>query len=75
MNTVYLENEFDDSTVENYLSKLVHMLNLQDINKRLNKLLCSVAHDRNFPITHGLLEETELTLSIILQIFYQAKTL
>ena len=27
MNSVYLENEFDDTTTENYLSKLVHMLN------------------------------------------------
>ena len=75
MNTVYLENDFEDLTTENYLSKLVHMLNSQGINQRINKLLCSVAHDSSFPITHGLLEETELTIGIIVQIFFKANKL
>jgi hypothetical protein len=65
MNLIFLENDFDESIVENYLSKLVHMFQQHNIDQRISKLLCSVTHNSSFPITHGLLEETELTLNII----------
>ena len=61
---------------DRYLKSLVHFLQSKSIEPRLRMLLEDVAiHDRDIRYSHGMLEEMELVVAVICQIFLCADKL
>lgn len=64
-----------ESDVHTYLKKLVGYLHSQGLSERIQTFLCYQLNNHQAQLTQAFLEEIELIMSIICQLFMQADKL